>query len=229
MLAKTLSRGRGRTPTQRPAGFLAAANVTAADDQYFLRDRDKGSIDSVAFHYSIYRALARILGMDGNLQVAFDTGPDFVDAWNEIFVTNDMFNPSPLVNAIDPRHMYGTSNFDIFRWQSLENGTQKVALGTFINSLLMPGIPLVRIEFDIHPTKELTPGLGTTHSSTTARNKTSTCSTMAPATTSTGKRICFHKLSSLPTLAGDKQCSATMLGGDMAATVSVLNSTSTSL
>lgn len=79
--------------------------------------------------------------MDGNLQVAYDSGPNLVDAWNEIFVTNDMLNPR--TGEVDPRHMYGTSNFDIFRWQSLENGTQRTALGTFINSLIMPGIPLV--------------------------------------------------------------------------------------
>lgn len=122
---------------------MAAANLSASDDQYFLRERGKNALDSAAFHYSIYRALARTLGMDGNLQVAFDTGTDFVDAWNELFVSNDIVNPH--TGAVDPKHMYGTSNFDIFRWQSLENGTQRVAVGTFINSLIMPGIPLVSI------------------------------------------------------------------------------------
>ena len=141
-LVLTLHRGRGRTPTQRPGGFLAAANVTASDDQYFLREAGHNSLDSVAFHYSIYRAMARILGMDGNLQVAYDTNADLVDAWNQIFVSNDLLNPTS--GDVDPRHMYGTSNFDIFRWQSLENGTQRVAVGTFLTSLVMPGIPLVR-------------------------------------------------------------------------------------
>jgi alpha-1,3-glucan synthase len=31
----------------------------------------------------------------------------------------------------------------VFRWPSLENGTQRSALGTFITSLVVPGIPLV--------------------------------------------------------------------------------------
>jgi len=135
--------GRGRTPTQKPPGFLAAANVTSKDDQYFLRDAPYNGLDSIAFHYSIYRAFQRFLGMDGNLQVAYDISANFVSAWNEMFVDNDFINA--FNGAIDPRHMYGTSNFDVFRWNSLNNGTQKSVLGTFIATLLMPGIPLVRV------------------------------------------------------------------------------------
>ncbi|KAF8654127.1 hypothetical protein AX16_003658 [Volvariella volvacea WC 439] len=133
--------GRGRTPTQLPPGFLAAGNVTHDDNQYFLRDRDSGALDSVAFHYSIYRALARFLGMDGNLRVAYDIDVNFVTAWNQMFVSNDFLNA--FSGEVDPRHMYGTSNFDIFRWPTLENGTQRSVLGTFINTLVMPGIPLL--------------------------------------------------------------------------------------
>lgn len=79
--------------------------------------------------------------MDGNLQVAFDVDTNFITAWNQMFVSNDFINPS--TGDVDPRHMYGTSNFDVFRWPSLENGTQRSILGTFITSLVMPGIPLV--------------------------------------------------------------------------------------
>ena len=79
--------------------------------------------------------------MDGNLQVAYDISVNFVSAWNEMFVDNDFINA--FTGKIDPRHMYGTSNFDVFRWNSLNNGTQRSALGTFIATLLMPGIPLV--------------------------------------------------------------------------------------
>ncbi|KAF5368145.1 hypothetical protein D9615_010206 [Tricholomella constricta] len=132
--------GRGRTATQLPPGFLAAANVTPTDN-YFLRDRDLGGLDGVAFHYSIYRAISRFLGMDGNLQVAYDVGTNFVTAWNQMFVSNDFLNAE--TGLVDPRHMYGTSNFDVFRWPSLENGTQKSVLGTFITTLVMPGIPLL--------------------------------------------------------------------------------------
>lgn len=137
--------GRGRTPTQRPGGFLQAANLSESDDQYFLREKGLNGLDATAFHYSIYRAMARLLGMEGNLEVGFDTGGDLVEAWNQIFVTNDLINPGggSMAGKVDPRHMYGTSNFDIFRWQSMENGTQRAALGTFISSLVMPGIPLM--------------------------------------------------------------------------------------
>ena len=79
--------------------------------------------------------------MDGNLQVAFDVDTNFVTAWNEMFVDNDMINPN--TGQVDPRHMFGTSNFDVFRWPSLENGTQKGALATFVTTLVMPGVPLV--------------------------------------------------------------------------------------
>jgi alpha-1,3-glucan synthase len=79
--------------------------------------------------------------MDGNLQVPFDLDINFVTSWNQIFVNNDMINPN--TGAIDPKHMYGTSNFDVYRWPSLENGIQKGVLATFITALVMPGLPLV--------------------------------------------------------------------------------------
>ena len=132
--------GRGRTPTQLPPGFLAAANVTPTDN-YFLREQSLNALDGIAFHYSIYRSLSRFLGMDGNLQVAYDVDTNFVTAWNQMFVNNDFLNAA--TGQVDPRHMYGTSNFDVFRWPSLENGTQRSVLATFITSLIMPGIPLV--------------------------------------------------------------------------------------
>jgi len=58
---------------------------------------------------------------------------------------------SPTLNAftgeIDPRHVYGMSNFDILWWDGLVNGTHKSVLGTSIASLLMPGAPLVSYYF----------------------------------------------------------------------------------
>ena len=115
--------------------------MTSHDNQYFLRDAPYNGLDAIAFHYSIYRAFQRFLGMDGNLQVAYDVSVNFVSAWNQMFVENDFLNA--YTGEIDPRHMYGTSNFDVFRWNSLNNGTQRSVLGTFIATLLMPGIPLV--------------------------------------------------------------------------------------
>lgn len=119
---------------------MVAANLTSADDQYFLREKGKNGLDGVAFHYSVYRSLSRFLGMDGNLNVAYDVDVNFITAWNEMFVDNDFINQ--MTGLLDPRHMYGTSNFDIFRWPSLANGVQRSALATFIASLVMPGIPL---------------------------------------------------------------------------------------
>lgn len=136
--------GRGRTPLQLPGGFLAAANLTSSQNQYFLRPLGKNCLDAVAFHYSIYRSLTRFLGMDGNLNVAYDINVNFVTAWNQMFVDNDMLNPS--TGKLDPRHMYGTSNFDVFRWPSLESGVERSLLANFITSLVMPGIPLVRVK-----------------------------------------------------------------------------------
>ena len=95
----------------------------------------------MAFHYSTYRSLTRFLGMDGNLQVAFDVGVNFVTAWNQMFVDNDFVNPN--TGKVDPKHMFGTSNFDVYRWPSLENGTQKGLMATFVTTILMPGVPLV--------------------------------------------------------------------------------------
>ncbi len=133
--------GRGRTPTQLPGGFLIAANLTSDDNEYFLRDKGLNGLDSVAFHYSIYRSLTRFLGMDGNLNVAYDIDINFITAWNQMFVDNDFINQ--LTGKVDPRHMYGTSNFDVFRWHSLADGRERSVLATFIAGLVMPGIPLV--------------------------------------------------------------------------------------
>ncbi|KAJ6599570.1 hypothetical protein B0H10DRAFT_2231221 [Mycena sp. CBHHK59/15] len=124
---------RGRTPTQLPPGYEAVPNVTASDSQYFLRDAPLSALDAVAFHYSTYRAMTCFLGMDGNLQAAYDVDINFITAWHEIFVDNDFLNSQ--TGELDPRHMYGTSNFDVFRWPSLQNGTQMSVLGTFISSL----------------------------------------------------------------------------------------------
>jgi alpha-1,3-glucan synthase len=121
--------------------------LTSTDNQYFLRDAPLNALDSAAFHYSVYRSMERFLGMDGNLQVAYDVDVNFVTAWNQMFVDNDFINAQ--TGKVDPRHMYGTSNFDVFRWPSLDNGTQKSVLATFIATLLMPGIPLVRSKFNL--------------------------------------------------------------------------------
>jgi hypothetical protein len=119
--------------------------------------------------------------MDGNLQVAFDIDINFVTAWNEMFVDNDFLNPS--TGHVDPRHMYGSSNFDVFRWPSLENGVLRSLLATFITTLVMPGIPLVCVTFF----KILPNNSHSFDSFTMARNKISTFMIMRLRTISTGK------------------------------------------
>ena len=136
------SSGRGRSPSQKP-DFATAVNLTSSDDQYFLRPASNNGLDAVAFHYSVYRAFQRMLGLDGNLQVGYDLPVNLVDAWNSLFVENDFINA--FTGQIDPRHLYGMSNFDILRWDGLVNGTQRSAVGTFLASLLIPGSPLVCI------------------------------------------------------------------------------------
>ncbi len=130
--------GRGRQPNQRPPDFPTALTLTnTSTDKFFLRPAQDVALDAVAFHYSMYRALTRFLGMDGNLNVAFDAPVDFVDMWNTMAITNDFVNGQ--TGIVDPRHMYGTANQDVFRWPAIINGTQRQNLASFACALVMPG------------------------------------------------------------------------------------------
>ena len=130
--------GQGRQPNNRPPDLVTALTVNnQSNENYFLRSPDLIALDSVAFHYSMYRALTRFLGMDGNLEVAYDTPVDFTDMWNTMAVTNDFLNSQ--TNKVDPRHMFGVSNQDVFRWPSIINGTLRQNLGSFACALVMPG------------------------------------------------------------------------------------------
>jgi alpha-1,3-glucan synthase len=53
--------------------------------------------------------------------------------------TNDFVNQN--TQEFDPRHMYGVTNQDVFRWPAIKNGTHKNLLGLFITTILLPGIP----------------------------------------------------------------------------------------
>ena len=55
--------------------------------------------------------------------------------------TNDLINVN--TGEFDVRHLYGVSNFDVFRWPAIQHGTERQLLGHFITSLLMPGAPLI--------------------------------------------------------------------------------------
>jgi len=134
--------GRGKQPDMKPQTLLEAVQSNATNNRTaYIRDEGKNALDSGAFHYSMYRTLTRFLGMDGNLAAGYDTPLDFVDAWNDMLLTNDMVNAN--TKEFDPRHMFGAVNQDVFRWPAIKNGIEKQLLGNFITTLHMPGIPLI--------------------------------------------------------------------------------------
>ncbi|KAL8766393.1 MAG: hypothetical protein Q9209_006827 [Squamulea sp. 1 TL-2023] len=137
--------GRGRQPDMVPDTVEEAFKMTNDSvNKYSIREPGQNALDAGAFHYTIYRALTRFLGMDGSLSAGFDAPIGWVDAWNHMVRTNDLVNPNPGgPQGFDPRHMYGVTNQDVFRWPSIKNGTAKMLLGLFITTIHMPGIPLL--------------------------------------------------------------------------------------
>jgi alpha-1,3-glucan synthase len=134
--------GRGRQSDMQLSTSLEAVSITnTSNSSLFIRDNDQNGLDSAAFHYSIYQSLTRLLGMDGLIESPYDTPVGLVDAWNDLLLTNDLVNPN--TGVFDPRHMFGTTNQDNFRWPAILNGTEKMLLGQFITTLHMPGIPLL--------------------------------------------------------------------------------------
>ncbi|KAJ5683634.1 hypothetical protein N7462_006799 [Penicillium macrosclerotiorum] len=134
--------GRGREPHMRPQNEAAAIQLNdSSTSDYFIREHGKNAMDAAAFHYSIYRALTRFLGMDGNFTAPWDLSTDFVAAWNEMLISNDLINAN--TGEFDPRHMFGTSNQDTFRWPAIKQGVEKFLLGQFITTLHLPGIPVL--------------------------------------------------------------------------------------
>ncbi|KAB5522170.1 alpha-1,3 glucan synthase [Coniochaeta sp. 2T2.1] len=134
--------GRGRQPDQYVEDIPTAVQLTnTSSDKYFLRDPDLGALDAAAFSYSVYRFMTRFLGMDGNLEAGYDLPLDWVGAWSTMLTTNDFVNPN--TGVFDPRHMSGVTNQDVFRWPAIRQGTERLLLGQFITSLVLPGIPLV--------------------------------------------------------------------------------------
>ena len=141
----------------------------ASDSKYFIRDKGLNAFDGVAFHYTVYRFLSRFLGLDGTFTAEGDPpNVSWIDFWQTIILTNDMINAND-GTRFDPRHMYGATNQDVFRWPTIKNGTQKQLLGYFIVALLLPGIPTLvwgeeqvcRIQFRLsyNPKESLRPGM----------------------------------------------------------------------
>ncbi|KAK3392778.1 alpha amylase [Podospora didyma] len=133
--------GRGRRPSQKPGTPLAAMQLDPNGTSGFVRAEGLAALDAGAFHYSIYRFLTRFLGLKGNLEAGFDLPSDWVKSWDQMLITNDMFNVN--TRKFDPRHMYGVTNQDVFRWPGIEQGIERMLLAYFITTLMLPGIPLV--------------------------------------------------------------------------------------
>lgn len=132
--------GRGKQPDQKEYNATAAVTATnnPTNQSMYLRGNGETALDGAAFHYPTYGAMTRFLGLDG--PIGFE-GVDFVDHWDKLMQTDDMVNG--LTGVFDPRHMYGMTNQDVFRWPSLANGTQRQLLGFLITILEMPGIPML--------------------------------------------------------------------------------------
>jgi alpha-1,3-glucan synthase len=134
--------GRGRQPDMAPETIEEALALTnGSDGKFFIRQDGKSAIDAAAFHYTTYRSLLRFLGMDGKIANGPDAPLNWVDQWNTMLRTNDMTNAH--TGQFDPRHMFGVTNQDVFRWPAIQSGRERQLLGTFITTLHMPGIPAI--------------------------------------------------------------------------------------
>lgn len=139
--------GRGREPepaeelSDDPVKALTLGNATTDVSKYFVREKGNSALDAGAFHYSVYRFMTRFLGMSGNLRAGYDLPTDWIETWHEMIATNDFWNAN--TGEFDPRHLYGTSNQDVFRWPAIEKGTERMLLAYFITTFLLPGAPLM--------------------------------------------------------------------------------------
>jgi alpha-1,3-glucan synthase len=139
--------GRGREPSAITESFtwqkaIALQNKSSAETSgLFIRNQGNSALDGGAFHYSIYRYMTRFLGLSGNLEAGYDLPLDWVEAWHYMVRTNDLYNA--YTNEFDPRHLYGATNQDVFRWPAIEQGVERMLLAYFITTLLLPGAPLV--------------------------------------------------------------------------------------
>jgi alpha-1,3-glucan synthase len=69
-----------------------------------------------------------------------------------MLLTNDFYNAN--TGLFDPRHMYGVTNQDVFRWPGIVQGTERLLLGYFITTLLLPGIRDIRSPRPLEPSSE---------------------------------------------------------------------------
>ncbi|KAK3321725.1 hypothetical protein B0H66DRAFT_513919 [Apodospora peruviana] len=139
-----LGRGRERTVAEKmPIEKALSLDPKAPEDsKYFIREFGNSALDAGAFHYSIYRFMGRFLGLSGHMKAGFDLpSTNWIDVWNAMLQTNDFINAN--TGEFDPRHLFGATNQDVFRWPAIEQGTERMLLAYFVVSLLLPGAPLV--------------------------------------------------------------------------------------
>ena len=130
--------GRGMEPHMAEENLTKVVATNNANRDY-IRGPEHSALDAAAFHYTIYRAMTRFLGISGVYAAEGDPPINFVKTWNALLSTNDMANA--YTGNFDPRHMFGVSNQDVFRWPAITQGTERNLLGLFIITLLFPGIP----------------------------------------------------------------------------------------
>jgi len=82
-----------------------------------------------------------LFSLDGTYTAEGDPPVNFVETWDGLVETNDMVNTN--TGKFDPRHLFGVTNQDVFRWPGIKNGTEKQNLGLYVASLIMPGIPII--------------------------------------------------------------------------------------
>ena len=137
--------GRGKQPNHYWANATEAQLATNETSQdKFLREPDMNALDGAAFHYPTYGAMTRFLGLEGangsDGAIGFE-GVDFAQHWNQYLLTDDMINPE--TGSFDPRHQFGMTNQDTFRWPGLADGIHRQILGFFITFRQMPGTPML--------------------------------------------------------------------------------------
>ncbi|CAI6336658.1 unnamed protein product [Periconia digitata] len=128
--------GRGKQPNMAWPSLEDAVRGDAGNDSAFVRPPGSAVLDGDAFAYPFYGAMTRFLGLDGPIGLE---GVDFVELWNELLLHEDFTNAN--TGEFDPRHLWGLTNQDVFRWPGLANGTQRHLLGLFIANMMMPGAP----------------------------------------------------------------------------------------
>jgi alpha-1,3-glucan synthase len=124
--------GKGRISTMRPKSVLEA---TTGDLNRFSF-REEYGLDSEAFHYSLYRSYLAFVGLQGSILVEGDPGDDLIEAWNMFLMAFDYRNG--YTGELDPRDMFAINNQDTFRWLTLIQGLEKLRIGLFFTSIVLP-------------------------------------------------------------------------------------------